>query len=169
MTLLVFLAALCLPVALLAPLLGRVVEWASFRRPQPPDLPERAANQVARTFQPLDLGPDPMKWPSELPNRFTPVPELPWPSETWDDPHFGRRGKRPPPPPPPSAAVETAAARRPARVDAPAPVSAFPSDDAVRAAVASHGVVQAAQWVMDQTGWDAKRTALHLRRVLNAR
>jgi len=40
-------------------------------------------------FEPLDLGPDLMRWPSEVerPSTSLPVPE--WPSKSWDDPHFG--------------------------------------------------------------------------------
>lgn len=41
------------------------------------------------SFQPLDLGPDPMRWPSENPWKKKGQKELPWPSQTWDDPHFG--------------------------------------------------------------------------------
>jgi hypothetical protein len=45
-------------------------------------------------FQPLDLGEDPMKWPSEVIRPDTAQKIMPWPSETWDDPHFGRHAQR---------------------------------------------------------------------------
>lgn len=45
------------------------------------------------SFEPLDLGPDPMRWPSETPWVFAGREELPWPSQTWDDPHFGKRAR----------------------------------------------------------------------------
>jgi len=42
-------------------------------------------------FTPLDLGPDPMQWPSAnaWPTSNLPVPD--WPSKLWDDEHFGRQ------------------------------------------------------------------------------
>lgn len=46
-------------------------------------------------FTPLDLGPDPVQWPSERTwtNQSTiPVPE--WPSMAWDDAHFGQHWKK---------------------------------------------------------------------------
>ena len=43
------------------------------------------------SFTPLDLGPDPVLWPSQKPWKVTARKELPWPSQTWDDPHFGRQ------------------------------------------------------------------------------
>lgn len=49
---------------------------------------ERATHQPA--FTPMDLGPDPMKWPSARPwgeDRATPSQE--WPSKSWDDEHYG--------------------------------------------------------------------------------
>lgn len=33
-----------------------------------------------------------MSWPSEIPWATPGLPDMPWPSETWDDPHFGRGG-----------------------------------------------------------------------------
>ncbi len=45
---------------------------------------------VQPSFEPLDLGPDPVRWPSENPWPATARPELPWPSTTWNDPHFGQ-------------------------------------------------------------------------------
>lgn len=44
-------------------------------------------------FAPLDLGPDPMQWPSAKPWKRSNLPIPQWPSTTWDDEHFGRHGK----------------------------------------------------------------------------
>ena len=49
---------------------------------------------VTAGFTPLDLGPDPMKWPSAsswpIANKLPPAE---WPSKGWDDEHFGRHWK----------------------------------------------------------------------------
>jgi len=52
---------------------------------------DRAFDHVAG-FAPLDLGEDPMSWPSETDWPDTSLPEPSWPSAHWDDPHFGRHG-----------------------------------------------------------------------------
>lgn len=70
---------------------------------------------IAAGFDPLELDEFTMLWPSERPaaRRRVVLPELPWPSETWDDEYFGsgrtvplpepaqiRRPKPQPTPPP---------------------------------------------------------------------
>ncbi len=63
-------------------------------------------------FAPLDLGPDPMLWPSSTPwpSSKLPVPE--WPSKSWNDEHFGRHWqhshafREDAPAPPPSSGQE---------------------------------------------------------------
>ena len=52
----------------------------------------REANVTAPAFTPLDLGEAPMKWPSQNPYPRKALPPLPWPSETWTDDYFGRKG-----------------------------------------------------------------------------
>ena len=47
---------------------------------------------TAPAFLPLDLGEAPMKWPSQNPHPRKALPALPWPSETWTDDYFGRKG-----------------------------------------------------------------------------
>lgn len=47
---------------------------------------------TAPAFAPLDLGEAPMKWPSQIPQPRKALPPLPWPSETWTDDYFGRKG-----------------------------------------------------------------------------
>jgi hypothetical protein len=41
-------------------------------------------------FTPLDLGPDPVQWPSAKPWPTSKLPVPEWPSKSWDDEHFGR-------------------------------------------------------------------------------
>lgn len=79
------------------PMIGRLVEPARWGPRYP--VPERTrsgsrAADVKRSFRPLDLGPDPVRWPSEI-ARPDLGPELPdWPSHHWDDPHFGERARK---------------------------------------------------------------------------
>lgn len=78
-------------VGLLLPVLDRLVdhqlgrdhdEGAPIRRP-------RVQFDVDTRFEPLDLGEDPMRWPSEH-ARDPYVERMTWPSTRWDDPSFGR-------------------------------------------------------------------------------
>jgi len=67
-------------------------------RTRKPRSETRDRRVVTVGFTPLDLGADPMQWPSERP--WPPgMPTAPWPSQTWDDEHFGSfwRGANPPP------------------------------------------------------------------------
>jgi len=78
----------------LAALLARPQEWMDDGKEAPPN--RGGPVFVGGGFEPLDLGPDPMQWPSEIerPSTAAPLPE--WPSKSWDDPHFGvhwRRGE----------------------------------------------------------------------------
>lgn len=90
MWLVALLAGFLLPLILLGPLLSRVRDAAVFRRPAVPEVSERQALTIRRAFVPLELEEAPMRWPSELPQPKSPVVELPWPSESWDDEVFGR-------------------------------------------------------------------------------
>lgn len=68
-------------------LLDEPTAWATGRRK--PQASGRDRPSVTAGFVPLDLGEDPMQWPSERP--WPPgLVSPPWPSETWDDEHFGR-------------------------------------------------------------------------------
>jgi hypothetical protein len=52
--------------------------------------PEQALLRHERIrWAPLDLEPYAMPWPSERPQTPRSLPEMRWPSESWDDPHFG--------------------------------------------------------------------------------
>jgi len=45
---------------------------------------------TTRTFEPIDFGPMLMKWPSEMGRVEKGVPEPDWPSQSWNDTHFGQ-------------------------------------------------------------------------------
>lgn len=55
---------------------------------------EALAQHGSPAFEPMDLGPSPMKWPSETPRKTTKKPDKLWPSETWEDPYFGPNAKK---------------------------------------------------------------------------
>ena len=90
MWIIALLAGFLIPLVVLGPLLSRVRDAAVFRRPAVPEVSERQAMTIRRAFVPLELDEAPMRWPSELPQQKSPVVELPWPSEAWDDEVFGR-------------------------------------------------------------------------------
>ncbi|MEQ1507530.1 MAG: hypothetical protein ABMB14_35195, partial [Myxococcota bacterium] len=51
----------------------------------------RTRVDVVRAFAPLDLGEDPVKWPSERQwDLKSTLQRADWPSKTWGDAHFGR-------------------------------------------------------------------------------
>lgn len=83
------------------PIAVRLARPPGFGRYAPLDAAaNRTPHHTTAGFVPLDLGPDPMRWPSENQREETGVPERLWPSQTWDDEHFGafwRRGGAPPP------------------------------------------------------------------------
>ncbi len=72
----------------IAAYLARPKEWGA-HRVWAPEAPRTEVGSSG-AFSPLDLGPDMMRWPSEIERVETGMAELPWPSETWDDPQFGR-------------------------------------------------------------------------------
>lgn len=94
------------------PLAVRLARPHAWRNPAARDTgdglmePER----VEPAFKPIDMGPTPMRWPSEGGERFVGVTLQPWPSETWDDPHFGRNRERPAPAAPSATGPEPAPA-----------------------------------------------------------
>jgi len=71
----------------LAALLARPQEWMDDGADDP--LPSTQMTSGIGGFQPLDLGPDLMCWPSEIERPSTSAPLPDWPSKSWDDPHFG--------------------------------------------------------------------------------
>jgi hypothetical protein len=64
----------------------------------------RTKVDVARAYEPLDLGPDPVHWPSERAWPSSTFRSPDWPSASWNDEHFGMRAKKA------AAAAATAAA-----------------------------------------------------------
>lgn len=52
-----------------------------------------AARSFPPAFEPLHMEPFTLQWPSEVERPSTEIQELPWPSETWDDPYFGARAR----------------------------------------------------------------------------
>ncbi len=62
------------------------------RDPGSTQVSTRTNASTAPAFTPLDLGEPTMKWPSQNPHPRKALPPLPWPSETWTDDYFGRKG-----------------------------------------------------------------------------
>jgi hypothetical protein len=85
---------LLLTAALGIPLAARLAQAQVWRRSAPRDgVSSRPAFAGRALFEPVDFGPDLMKWPSEIPRLDTRVPEPAWPSAHWDDPHFGKAAR----------------------------------------------------------------------------
>lgn len=79
-------------VALGIPLVSRLADAQLRRRAfhdtyDPTGRPQFGATS---TIEPIDLGPDLLTWPSESSTVRPYVEKLAWPSESWDDPVFGR-------------------------------------------------------------------------------
>jgi hypothetical protein len=76
----------------IAAFLARPQEWLPGREEVAPN---RVPSPVMRSaFEPLDLGPDLMRWPSEVGRESTAPPLPAWPSASWDDPQFGAFHRR---------------------------------------------------------------------------
>lgn len=75
-----------------APIASSLAQPHTFRRKASRDnTTNKQRVELARAFQPLDLGPDPVKWPSERPWELaSALPDADWPSKAWKDDHFGR-------------------------------------------------------------------------------
>ncbi len=72
------------------PLAASLARVHEFRRTVNPDLDTVRSRPVHNAaFVPLDLGPDPMKWPSQVPSGEKAFRSQEWPSLSWDDDHFG--------------------------------------------------------------------------------
>ncbi len=71
----------------LAGVLARPRDWLGDGKTDGPMKPDYVHTGVG--FEPLDLGPVLMSWPSEVERPSTGLPEPEWPSKGWDDPHFG--------------------------------------------------------------------------------
>lgn len=74
-----------------APIASRLAQPSSFGRTAPREKHARQRTEVTSAFRPLDLGPDPIKWPSERPWSLDSTLKVPeWPSKSWNDENFGR-------------------------------------------------------------------------------
>lgn len=82
--------ALVLTAGVGLPLLGRATKVRRWRTAQV-DASGKSSFAANIGFDPLDLGEDPLVWPSEQPERRREIdiPRLEWPSVGWDDPYFG--------------------------------------------------------------------------------
>ncbi|MBN2800535.1 MAG: hypothetical protein JXX28_15445 [Deltaproteobacteria bacterium] len=140
---------------------------------------ERAHFPVNIGFVPLDLGPDTLHWPSEIPvpTRRVALPTLHWPSESWTDPYFGKSGgvavaegreqprdqqhsqprQAPAPQPRPQPVQQPPQRQQPQR-----PAGGVPSQQEVAAMVGEHGLAGTVQIIRDRTGWDFQRAAKYL-------
>ncbi|MCA9494695.1 MAG: hypothetical protein KC621_32425 [Myxococcales bacterium] len=105
-----FAAGLTLTVVLGAPVASRLARPNSWSWLKPPSaqVPDRPKIETPRAFSPLDLGPDPMRWPSQRPWAASPIPEPQWPSQSWDDEHFGAHWRRAGGAPPPTPVADVA-------------------------------------------------------------
>jgi hypothetical protein len=181
-TLLALVLGLACPLVLGLPLVGAVAQRVVFKRPQPATPDARVQAAVVRTFTPLDLGPDLVRWPSEAPVKLTQFPEPPWPSERWDDPHFGRKRAIAVPHAAPKEPVDKPAKpqkARPAPAPAPAEQAFFEagvqgqpsglaglSDAKIKALVDREGLVKAVEILVERAGVDPGTVARELRRIL---
>jgi len=110
---------------------SRVITARNWRSRHPADTPNRTSLLASGTsFEPLDLGEDPLSWPSEMVHTRPRVslPVLPWPSETWDDEYFGAGRSYDPalmPQPVQTAPPARRATKQPASVTSSAAEEAF--------------------------------------------
>ncbi|HHO53007.1 MAG TPA: hypothetical protein ENK18_19550 [Deltaproteobacteria bacterium] len=87
---LLVISGLVVTVTLGAPLAASLARVHEFRRTVNPNLDserERPVHNAA--FVPLDLGPDLVPWPSQRPSSERTFRSQDWPSQAWDDTHFG--------------------------------------------------------------------------------
>ena len=75
------------------PMAVRLAQVQVWRRPAVADAREKHAQAARTRFEPVDFGPDLIKWPSEMARPVTNIPDPPWPSAGWDDPHFGKAAR----------------------------------------------------------------------------
>ncbi len=109
---LIFLVTLVVGTLVGIPLATRLARVHVWKRTALPEMPgDREVYRRVR-FEPVDFGEDNMQWPSEVSREQHGIPERPWPSEGWDDPHFGKGAKESR-----ERAAEIAAVREKGRVE----------------------------------------------------
>jgi hypothetical protein len=128
------------------PILARIrrTPQAGFSRAENTSTRQRAAH-VSAGFTPLDLGEDPVQWPSAHPWPASTLVPAEWPSKSWNDEHFGQHWKKqaevggtpaqPPQPARPAAhptqpAQPKAAKAAPKKVEKPKPQPPAPQTQA---------------------------------------
>lgn len=164
------------------------VSWHSRRKSA--EIPRFVGNS-GPAFQPVDLGPVPLKWPSEQVWPPSRLPTLPWPSETWTDDFFkGRQGAHKAAAPEPKAVTapeppaqesapkkkrEEQKKKKPAPPTPPTPAIAPPAarggveDDLLLAWADEKGLASAVEMLRDRNGWEFQQAAQHLARLMRAR
>jgi hypothetical protein len=154
----------------------------------------RTKVEVARAYEPLDLGPDPVHWPSEHPWPSSSVRDPDWPSASWNDEHFGKSAKKAaataaaaaasaPPPAEPRRGLRRAP-RSPQHelvafepIPPPAPVLVneigaapglpnlqAPDREEIERLINELGLAGTVQRIIERTGWDFRKAAQHLAR-----
>lgn len=76
------------------PFVARLARPHGWRSTYPETDMERRDHWQEVGFEPLNFGPDVMRWPSETPWTLTTPKEVLWPSQTWNDTHFGQHWNR---------------------------------------------------------------------------
>lgn len=82
--------------------------WRS--SPERDPTPQRRRLEISTAFTPLDLGPDPVRWPSERAWATSPIADPQWPSLSWEDEHFGSHWRKHEHKPPADGGFHTLAA-----------------------------------------------------------
>ena len=76
------------------PLAVRLARPAGLRKCAAPDnIGGMRSHARTAPFEPIDLGPDQMEWPSERNDEWPDLQPPPWPSASWDDEHFGKSAR----------------------------------------------------------------------------
>lgn len=75
------------------PIATRLAQVHVWKRTALPEMPSERENYQPVRFEPVDFGPDPIQWPSEVSRESHGIPEPPWPSSTWTDEHFGKQAR----------------------------------------------------------------------------
>lgn len=149
--------------------------------------PGRSRSPHQAAFTPMDLGPDPMEWPSARPWGGPEARTMDWPSKEWDDEHFGthwrkstrsesprRRSDSPPParrpipPPRPELgddAAEASAKRFEETLSSALPVPRVPDRAEIEHLIAQRGLAGTVQVIMQRTGWDFRKAARFLKKT----
>lgn len=158
------------------PFLGWVVERQWSRTQIASHTHTRMESTPAAFFEPLDLGPDLIKWPSEAAPPEIARPVLAWPSTQWPEGPFGSKPvpaeatsqpepkqKKKPAPPAQSAPTSRGLVQQP-RQRATAPVDGLPSGPQIQQLIATTGFVATIQHLMRTHGWTLEQATTFVAR-----